>query len=173
MRIRILRTRMRSGRQISYVFMIFTIFMAVVVTIAIRHFFDHCNPSFLPKPIVVPKGFRSEWPLELFFSLSSSSYLYGFSVSTGEFNSIIFCSLNQAHLDVCVCVCVCVCALACVYAVTGQNGSGQNGTDKMVWTKWCTAKMVLDKMVWTKWYVQNDTVLYFVNILILLNSIYI
>jgi len=20
--------------------------------------------------------------------------------------------------------------------VTGQNGSGQNGTDKMVWTKW-------------------------------------
>ena len=23
-----------------------------------------------------------------------------------------------------------------VERVTGQNGSGQNGTDKMVWTKW-------------------------------------
>jgi len=23
-----------------------------------------------------------------------------------------------------------------VTLVTGQNGSGQNGTDKMVWTKW-------------------------------------
>jgi len=31
--------------------------------------------------------------------------------------------------------------------VLGQNGSGQNGTDKMVWTKWYT-----DKMVRTKWY---------------------
>ena len=36
--------------------------------------------------------------------------------------------------------------------VLGQNGSGQNGTDKMVWTKWYTDKMVLDKMVRTKWY---------------------
>ena len=26
---------------------------------------------------------------------------------------------------------------------------GQNGTDKMVWTKWYTDKMILDKMVWT------------------------
>ena len=26
--------------------------------------------------------------------------------------------------------------------VTGQNGSGQNGTDKMVWTKWYMDKMV-------------------------------
>src|SRR6218665_1102218 len=42
--------------------------------------------------------------------------------------------------------------LHCHHAVTGQNGSGQNGTDKMVWTKWYTDKMVLDKMVWTKWY---------------------
>ena len=51
--------------------------------------------------------------------------------------------------------------------VTGQNGSGQNGTDKMIWTKWYTDKMVwtkwytdkmaLDKMVWTKWYGQNGT----------------
>ena len=41
--------------------------------------------------------------------------------------------------------------------VTGQNGSGQNGTDKMVWTKWYTDKMVLDKMVRTKWYGQNGT----------------
>jgi len=32
--------------------------------------------------------------------------------------------------------------------VTGQNGSGQNGTDhKMVWTKWYTDKTVLHKMV--------------------------
>src|SRR6218665_3302412 len=46
--------------------------------------------------------------------------------------------------------------------VTGQNGSGQNGTDKMVWTKWYTDKMVLDKMVRTKWYGQNGTILYFV-----------
>ena|SRR6218665_122701 len=36
--------------------------------------------------------------------------------------------------------------------VLGQNGRGQNGTDKMVWTKWYTDKMVLDKMVRTKWY---------------------
>src|SRR6218665_3066446 len=41
--------------------------------------------------------------------------------------------------------------------VLGQNGSGQNGTDKMGWTKWYTDKMVLDKMVWTKWYGQNGT----------------
>src|SRR6218665_684694 len=46
---------------------------------------------------------------------------------------------------------------AYVYWVTGQNGSGQNGTDKMVWTKWYTDKMVLDKMVWTKRYGQNGT----------------
>ena len=42
--------------------------------------------------------------------------------------------------------------------VTGQNGSGRNGTDKMVWTKWYMDKMVLDKMVWRKWYGQNGTV---------------
>src|SRR6218665_2061228 len=41
--------------------------------------------------------------------------------------------------------------------VLGQNGSGQNGTDKMVWTKWYTDKMVLDKTVRTKWYGQNGT----------------
>ena len=41
--------------------------------------------------------------------------------------------------------------------VTGQNGSGQNGMDKMVWTKWYTDKVSLDKMVWTKWYGQNGT----------------
>ena len=55
-----------------------------------------------------------------------------------------------------------------VMMVLGQNGSGQNGTDKMVWTKWYTDKMVYgqngigqnsmgkwqatDKMVWTKYY---------------------
>jgi len=42
-----------------------------------------------------------------------------------------------------------------VARVLGQNGSGQNGTDKMAWTKWYMDKMVLDKMVWTKWYGQN------------------
>ena len=31
--------------------------------------------------------------------------------------------------------------------VLGQNGSEQNGTDKMV----------LDKIVWTKWYGRNGT----------------
>ena len=40
--------------------------------------------------------------------------------------------------------------------------------DKMVRTKWYT-----DKMVWTKWDGQNGTILYFVYILIQLNSIYI
>src|SRR6218665_2204477 len=44
-----------------------------------------------------------------------------------------------------------------IYMVTGQNGSGQNGTDKMVWTQWYTDKMVWDKMVWTKRYGQNGT----------------
>src|SRR6218665_2521243 len=37
----------------------------------------------------------------------------------------------------------------------GQNGSGQNGMDKMVWTKWYTDKMVLDKIASTKWHGQN------------------
>ena len=37
----------------------------------------------------------------------------------------------------------------CCGRVLGQNGRGQNGTDKMVWTKWYTDKMVSDKMVWT------------------------
>jgi len=59
------------------------------------------------------------------------------------------------------------------YMVTGQNGSGQNGTDRMVWTKWYTDKMVLDKMVETKLYGQNGTILYFVYTLIQLNSIYV
>ena len=38
--------------------------------------------------------------------------------------------------------------------VTGQNGSGRNGMDKMVQP---TDKMSLDKRVWTKWYRQNGT----------------
>ena len=45
------------------------------------------------------------------------------------------------------------------YRVTGQNGSGQNGTDKMVWTKWYGQNGMgqngMDKMAWTKWYEQN------------------
>ena len=60
-----------------------------------------------------------------------------------------------------------------MYTVTGQNGSGQNGTDKMVWTKCYTDKMVLDKMIWTKWYGQNGTMLYFMYVSIQFNSIYI
>ena len=36
--------------------------------------------------------------------------------------------------------------------MAGQNGSGQNVTDKMVWTKWYSDKMVVDKMGRTKWY---------------------
>src|SRR6218665_1014223 len=47
---------------------------------------------------------------------------------------------------------------------------GQNGTDKMVWTKWYTDKMSLDKMVWTKWYGKNGTNFYFLYTLIQLNS---
>src|SRR6218665_2706563 len=44
-----------------------------------------------------------------------------------------------------------------IIKVLGQNGSGQNGTDKMVWRKWYTDKMALDKMVWTKWHGPNGT----------------
>jgi len=36
------------------------------------------------------------------------------------------------------------------FTVNRQNGSGENGTDKLLWTKYYTDKMVLDKMVWTK-----------------------
>ena len=32
-----------------------------------------------------------------------------------------------------------------VFRVAGENGSRQNGTDKMVWTKCYVDKMVLDK----------------------------
>src|SRR6218665_2161361 len=43
-----------------------------------------------------------------------------------------------------------------IYLVVGQNGSGQNGTDKMVWTKWYGQNGIgqngTDKLVWTKWY---------------------
>ena len=44
-----------------------------------------------------------------------------------------------------------------IITVLGQNGSRQNGTDKMVWTKWYTDKKSLDKMVRTQWYGQNGT----------------
>ena len=37
-----------------------------------------------------------------------------------------------------------------IWTVLGQNDRGQNGTDKMVWTKWYTDKMVSAKMVWSK-----------------------
>jgi len=49
-------------------------------------------------------------------------------------------------------------SVALLFKVLGQNGSGQNGTNKMVWTKWYTDKMVLNKMVWRKLYGQNGTV---------------
>ena len=52
--------------------------------------------------------------------------------------------------------------------VTGQNGI----RTKWYWTKWY-GQNGMDKMVRTKWYGQNDTILYFVYILIQLNSIYI
>jgi len=39
--------------------------------------------------------------------------------------------------------------------VYGQNGIGQNGMDKIIWTKWCMDRMVLDKIVWTQLYGQN------------------
>ena len=52
--------------------------------------------------------------------------------------------------------------VALVIQVLGQNGSGQNGTDKMVRTKCYVYIMVLDKlvadeMVRTKWHGQNVT----------------
>src|SRR6218665_1528916 len=40
-----------------------------------------------------------------------------------------------------------------IYMVLGVLG--QNGADKMVWTKWHTDKMSFDKMVRTKWYEYN------------------
>src|SRR6218665_2655239 len=36
--------------------------------------------------------------------------------------------------------------------VTGQNGSGQNGMDKMVYGQNGIGQNGTDKMVWTKWY---------------------
>ena len=39
----------------------------------------------------------------------------------------------------------------------GQNDSGQNGTDKMVWTICYTDKMLIDKIVQINWYGQNGT----------------
>ena len=36
--------------------------------------------------------------------------------------------------------------------VTGQNDSGQNGTDKMVYGQNGIGQNSTDKMVWTKWY---------------------
>jgi len=41
--------------------------------------------------------------------------------------------------------------------VYGENGSGENGAEKMVWTKWYTNKMILNEMVWRKWYGHNST----------------
>ena len=62
-------------------------------------------------------------------------------------------NLDQSNTYICIYISIHI----CVYMVLGQNGSGQNGTDKMVWTKWYTDKMVLDKMVRTKWYGQSGT----------------
>jgi len=41
--------------------------------------------------------------------------------------------------------------------VLGQNGSGQNGTDKMVY-----GQNAIGRMVRTKWLGQNGLILYFV-----------
>ena len=38
--------------------------------------------------------------------------------------------------------------------MTGQNGTGQNGTDKMVYGQNGMGQNGMDKMVWTKWYGQ-------------------
>lgn len=46
--------------------------------------------------------------------------------------------------------------------VSGRNGSGQNGMDRMVWTKWNRQnwmnKLVRQKMVWRKLYGYNGMV---------------
>ena len=42
-----------------------------------------------------------------------------------------------------------------IFSESRKNGSGQNGTDKVVWTKWYTDNLVLDKMVRTKRDEQN------------------
>ena len=39
----------------------------------------------------------------------------------------------------------------------GQNGSGHNGTDDMVWTKCYTDKLFESEMVRTNWYGQKST----------------
>jgi len=41
--------------------------------------------------------------------------------------------------------------------VLGQNGSGQNGTDKMVYEQNGIGQNGMDKMVQTKWYGQNGS----------------
>ena len=41
--------------------------------------------------------------------------------------------------------------------VLGQNGSGQNGMDKMVYGQNGIGQNGMDKMVRTKWYGQNGT----------------
>ena len=45
--------------------------------------------------------------------------------------------------------------LRTVRMVTGQNGSEQNGMDKMVYRQNVIGQNVIDKMIWTKWYRQN------------------
>ena len=47
--------------------------------------------------------------------------------------------------------------LTWVYSVLGQNGSGQNGTDKMVYGQNGIGQNGMDKMARTKWYDQNIT----------------
>ena len=74
----------------------------------------------------------------------------------------IVCVYTCVHAYICICMyvymyaCLQLCIHVCMYAifklnferyemgnwVTGQNGSGQNGTDKMVWIKWYADKMV-------------------------------
>ena len=41
--------------------------------------------------------------------------------------------------------------------IRSSRVTGQNGKDKMVWTKWYTYQMSLDKMVRTKLYEQNGS----------------
>src|SRR6218665_3053475 len=44
--------------------------------------------------------------------------------------------------------------------VYGQNGMGQNGTDKMVYGQNGMGQNGMDKMVWTKWHGQNGSNFY-------------
>ena len=55
--------------------------------------------------------------------------------------------------------------------MTGENGSGENGTEKMVPDEMVYGQNGSGQNGTAKWYGQNGTILYFVYPLIQLNSI--